>query len=113
MQKAMWLVPGLSTVILLFVGTVVLFSLMVVLNGFSGTSGGIMLASFLVLLVATLFFAAWASRRSLQALVSRTNWPLWISSLLIIMATVVIASGILLLDLFVVIAVGHGVLGMR
>jgi hypothetical protein len=113
MRRAIWIVPGLSGLILLLVGVILFFIMLVLLNGFSSDSGGKMLITYLIFLVVTLLGSIWASRWGVQALALRTNWPLWISGFVAITATVAIATGFLLFDITMILFIGSEVLGMR
>lgn len=106
MRVAVWLVPSLAVVSLLVIGGFGFLGLLVALNGVSEARGGPLIIVYLILFVATLIFASWASRQGLQRLTLRTNWSPWVSAPVAILATVALATAILTVGFFVLVLIG-------
>ncbi|RIK30958.1 MAG: hypothetical protein DCC55_37020 [Chloroflexi bacterium] len=106
MRVAVWLVPSLAVASLLVVGSFGLLGLLVALNGVSEARGGPLVITYLVLLLATIVFALWASRWSFQRLTLRTTWSLWVRAPIAIIATVALATAILVTGFFVLVLLG-------
>ena len=108
MRIVTWLAPMLAAVGLLFNGVLGAFFLLVALNGASEARGGALLIAYLLLLLADLAFAVWASRWSMQKLSLRTRWPLWVQTSIAVVATLFVATAALSIGFLVIIAVGVG-----
>jgi hypothetical protein len=113
MGKAVWIVPGLTVAILLLIGLSLLFGMLVLMNGFSGSSASILLGAFLILLIAMLPFGGWVSRWGVQTLALRTHWSLWVCAPVTMVTTIAVVSGILFLGMILILVIGSEVFGLR
>jgi hypothetical protein len=106
MRVALWLVPGITLASMLVLGSFGFFILLVGLNGVSEAKGGRLLTAYLIVLLAATIFSIWASRWSVQTLTSQSNWSLWVSAPLSIVATVLIAAAIVVVASFILLVFG-------
>jgi hypothetical protein len=106
MRVALWLVPGITFASMLVLGSFGFFILLVGLNGVSEAKGGRLLTAYLIVLLAATIFSIWASRWSVQTLTSRSNWSLWVSAPLSIVAAVLIAAAIVVVASFILLVFG-------
>ena len=106
MRVALWLVPGITLASMLVLGSFGFFILLVGLNGVSEAKGGRLLTAYLIVLLLATIFSIWASRWFVQTLTSRSNWSLWVSAPLCIVATVLITAAIVVVASFILLVFG-------
>jgi hypothetical protein len=106
MRVASWLVISLSVIGTLLVGLVGLFALLVAFNGVSEVRATPLIIAYLVLLLAVLGIAGWASRRSFQTLTLRTCWSVWVQVPLAVAAVSFLSTVILGIGLTVLVMLG-------
>ncbi len=91
-----WLIAGISALLALALGAFGFFTLLIGLNGYSESAGGTILAAYLVLALVTVVLAALASRWGMAALTERTGWSVWVSAILTLFGSGVLAGGLLM-----------------
>jgi hypothetical protein len=101
----LWLVGGAVALLVLILGVVMLFGLLIGLNGYSEAKGGAILQAYLVLMVATLGLTVWGSVTGVQAAAARTGWSFWLLGPLAVAAAVLAAFVLMVLCAFVLLMV--------
>lgn len=97
MSGRLWLVGGAIAALVLLLGVLLLFGLIIGLNGYSEAKGGAILLAYLVLFVVTLGLALWGGVAGVRVAAARTGWPFWLVGPLGVLAAVLAALGLLLL----------------
>lgn len=107
MRTPTWLIAGITVCFMLILGAFGFFTLLVGLNGVPEATGGVILLSYLVLLLLAIVLAVKISRWSLTTVTTRTGWSMWIVAPITILSTTSIVATILVVSsFFLIIAFG-------